>query len=151
MKYVAYGSNMNLEQMAVRCPTAELIGVGYLYGYKLYFDYHADIFYTGNKQDVIPVLLWELKATDWKALDRYEGYPRYYIKEMVYVKYNNKKEKCIVYVMNHAEISFQLPSTTYLKTIAQGYRDNNIDLSYLMDAYKETLINCMDDTEDDWR
>ena len=27
-KYIAYGSNLNLEQMARRCPTAKVIGAG---------------------------------------------------------------------------------------------------------------------------
>ena len=147
MKYIAYGSNMNLEQMAVRCPTAKVVGIGFIYGYQLYFDYHADIFYTGNMHDVVPVLIWELKASDWKALDRYEGYPLYYLKEIVYVKYNGKREKCIAYVMNHAEIGYEMPTDTYLKCIARGYRDNNIDISYLMDALKVTLVNCMDDID----
>ena len=32
MKYIAYGSNMVEEQMAVRCPEARLIGTGYISG-----------------------------------------------------------------------------------------------------------------------
>lgn len=148
MYYVAYGSNMNLEQMAIRCPTAKLIGTGFVYGYKLYFNYHADIVYTGDKNDVVPVVMWQLKASDWKALDRYEGYPAYYIKEVVYVRHNGKKEKCIAYVMNNDEIHYDLPSHSYLKGIARGYRANNIDISYLTNAVELSLLNCMDEPDD---
>ena len=35
MKYIAYGSNMVQEQMAVRCPDARLIGTGYIAGARL--------------------------------------------------------------------------------------------------------------------
>ena len=35
--YIAYGSNLNLEQMKMRCPTAEVVGVSELKGYKLVF------------------------------------------------------------------------------------------------------------------
>ena len=35
--YFAYGSNINLEQMAYRCPTAQVVGPVTLEGYELLF------------------------------------------------------------------------------------------------------------------
>ena len=35
--YIAYGSNLNLSQMAYRCPTAKVAGKGGLKGYELLF------------------------------------------------------------------------------------------------------------------
>ena len=35
--YIAYGSNINLEQMAYRCPTAERISTGFVENYELEF------------------------------------------------------------------------------------------------------------------
>jgi len=35
--YLAYGSNLNLEQMAYRCPTAKPVGVTTLKNYQLLF------------------------------------------------------------------------------------------------------------------
>ena len=35
--YVAYGSNLNLTQMAFRCPTAKVVGKGELKDYELLF------------------------------------------------------------------------------------------------------------------
>ena len=43
MLYAAYGSNMNLEQMAFRCPYSVVVGKGMINNYKLKFSYHADI------------------------------------------------------------------------------------------------------------
>jgi len=37
MLYIAYGSNLHLEQMAQRCPTAEVVGAGRMEGYDLRF------------------------------------------------------------------------------------------------------------------
>lgn len=34
-KYIAYGSNLNLEQMARRCPTAKVIGAGEIRDHEL--------------------------------------------------------------------------------------------------------------------
>ena len=35
--YTAYGSNLNLSQMAMRCPTAKLVGIGTIQDYELQF------------------------------------------------------------------------------------------------------------------
>ena len=35
--YVAYGSNLNKEQMRYRCPTAKFVGTGIIEGYELQF------------------------------------------------------------------------------------------------------------------
>lgn len=35
--YVAYGSNLNFEQMKYRCPTAKLYDTGIIEGYELQF------------------------------------------------------------------------------------------------------------------
>ena len=35
--YIAYGSNLNLEQMKRRCPTAEVVGTAELRNWRLWF------------------------------------------------------------------------------------------------------------------
>ena len=37
-EYFAYGSNLNFEQMAYRCPEATVVGTAKLNGYELAFD-----------------------------------------------------------------------------------------------------------------
>ena len=51
MKYIAYGSNMVEEQMAVRCPEARLIGTGYISGARLEFYLHATVEETGDQRN----------------------------------------------------------------------------------------------------
>ena len=43
MLYLAYGSNMNADQMKNRCPNSEAINWGYLDGYKLVFDGYSSM------------------------------------------------------------------------------------------------------------
>ena len=81
MKYIAYGSNMVQEQMAFRCPDARLIGTGYIAGARLEFYLHATVEKTGDQRNRVPVAVWEINDRDERSLDRYEGYPSYYIKE----------------------------------------------------------------------
>lgn len=81
MKYIAYGSNMVQEQMDYRCPHARLIGTGYIAGARLEFYLHATVEKTGDMRNRVPVAVWEIDDADERSLDRYEGYPSYYIKE----------------------------------------------------------------------
>ena len=76
MKYIAYGSNMVEEQMAHRCPNAQLIGTGMLPNHRLEFYLHATVERCRAKDAQVPVAVWEIDAEDEKNLDRYEGYPK---------------------------------------------------------------------------
>ncbi|MCL2213487.1 MAG: gamma-glutamylcyclotransferase, partial [Oscillospiraceae bacterium] len=40
--YIAYGSNLNHRQMAMRCPTARLVGTGVVEDYELQFKGHPE-------------------------------------------------------------------------------------------------------------
>ena len=79
MLYVAYGSNMNLEQMEYRTPHSVRICNGIIPEWRLYFNIHANI-EKGDKKDFVPVVVWDIDKRDLGSLDRYEGYPRYYIR-----------------------------------------------------------------------
>lgn len=138
MYYIAYGSNINLEQMAFRCPHSKVIGTSVLTGWKLYFDYHANIEHTKNKNDETPILLWDIAAEDWKRLDMYEGFPKYYIKKNIETEFNGEKIKAVVYLMNKKK-HIKAPSMDYLTCIYAGYRDNNINTKPLLKAYVESL------------
>ena len=67
--YIAYGSNLNLPQMARRCPDAEVAGTSQVRGYELLFRGVATI--EPRKEASVPVLLWKISPQDEKALDRY--------------------------------------------------------------------------------
>ena len=57
MKYIAYGSNMDRDQMAMRCPNAKPVGLGWISGARLEFYLHARVEKTGNEADRVPVLV----------------------------------------------------------------------------------------------
>ena len=76
--YIAYGSNLNLEQMARRCLTAKVVGSTTLKNYRLMFrgGSHTAVATVERSQgDEVPVLIWRLQPKDEKALDVYEGCP----------------------------------------------------------------------------
>lgn len=80
MKYIAYGSNMNQDQMRYRCPGAQLVGTGLLRGYRLEFNRHATIVESSSHAAAVPIAVWGITSEHEFNLDRYEGYPRYYRK-----------------------------------------------------------------------
>ena len=76
--YIAYGSNLSIEQMKVRTPDAVIVGTGLLKDWRLLFRQFATI--KKCKGYSVPVLIWKISPQDEKNLDRYEGYPKFYIK-----------------------------------------------------------------------
>ena len=126
MKYIAYGSNMALEQMAYRCPDAKLIGIGTVTGARLEFYLHATVEKTGNEQDKVPVVVWEISREDEDNLDRYEGWPTYYTKETWPVKMNDGTEtEGMIYLMQL--IRKNPPRYTYYEGIANAYRSLGLE------------------------
>ena len=140
MLYISYGSNMNLQQMAYRCPHSKVVCNGKLKGWKLVFNVHADIIKTDNDNDIVPVVIWDIDTRDWNMLDMYEGFPSYYIKETVNVILDNgKTESAIVYVMTSKNKGICKPSISYFKGIEMGYIENGIDVKYLYDALEYSI------------
>jgi gamma-glutamylcyclotransferase (GGCT)/AIG2-like uncharacterized protein YtfP len=138
--YVAYGSNMNLEQMSQRCPKAKNVGTGTLDGYKLTFrgNYKGVANIEPCKNRTVPIVLWEITEECEKALDLYEGYPRLYIKKEVEIKVKGKAKIAMVYIMaNKYTNMVASPTEYYFNVIAKGYCDNGINLKPLMISYSE--------------
>lgn len=138
---LAYGSNLNVDQMALRCPTAKIYGKAMLKGYRLLFKGSDDNAYCTiekKRGGRVPVLVWELQLEDEKALDYYEGYPRFYDKEDVKITTENGETvMAMVYIMTDKipeRIRLNIPSPGYLKTVRAGYQMAEFDEKYLEEA-----------------
>lgn len=141
--YIAYGSNLSVEQMAHRCPQATIIGTSELINYKLLFKGAPSNSYATieeSKGDRVPVLVWELQTKDEKALDRYEGYPTFYFKKTVFIEVNNKVIEAMVYIMND-KANIGIPNPNYYNIIEKGYRKFNFDNTILKAALKISIDN----------
>lgn len=138
--YVAYGSNLNKEQMKYRCPTAKFYGTGELQGYELQFkgrECSAFATIAPKEGASVPVGLWEIQTRDEKALDMYEGFPSHYFKENVPVQVAGREVNAMVYVMN-LRMDFNLPSTSYYATVYQGYKDCGLNIAALEQALQNS-------------
>ncbi|WP_283675365.1 gamma-glutamylcyclotransferase family protein [Butyricicoccus sp. Marseille-Q5471] len=147
--YIAYGSNLNLPQMAQRCPTAKVLGGTEINGYELLFrgsktGAYATIEPCEGKS--VPVLLWTVGKKDELALDRYEGYPTFYEKENRTVEVDGHSVDAFVYVMTEGH-HLGMPSQYYVDVIAEGYRSAGFDLNILQEAINQTAQRMTEEPE----
>lgn len=133
--YIAYGSNLNLPQMGRRCPTAKVVGTSEIKNYELLFRGVATV--EPKEGASVPILLWKIEALDEAALDRYEGWPHLYRKEMMDVELEGKSVSAMVYVMNDVRF-LGMPSESYYKVIEEGYQTAGFDTAVLGHALERT-------------
>lgn len=125
--YFAYGSNMNLEQMAHRCPKSIKIGHGILKNYKVVEAKYADIDYTDWNN--VDGLVWKVHRDDIQSLDEYEGYPVQYFRFITEIDINGKTIPCMIYKMvesyRNKKNSIKY-AESYRLACRKGAVDNNI-------------------------
>ncbi len=132
---------MNLDQMAYRCPDAEVVGTVRLEGYRLSFAGGSGVATilpeTGSHVDGV---LWEISEADERQLDVYEGFPRLYGKETVTVRDEAGREHSVMAYTMNAPYRDQraMPSIPYLYGIVEGCTQNGMDTDHVFDALKLT-------------
>lgn len=137
--YIAYGSNLNIQQMRFRCPEARIIGTGQIDNYHLLFrgsKTGAYLTIEPREGSKVPVAVWEVTENDEARLDRYEGFPTFYYKKEMKLDVTGiktgkiRRRNCFVYIM-HEDRPLGIPSSEYLKTCRKGYKDFGFSDVYL--------------------
>ena len=153
MFYIAYGSNINRDQMTYRVPGAKPVGKGIISGWKLAFhgtDGSAYATIVKSPDHSVPVVIWEMSDAQEKIMDVYEGFPTSYFKKTISVVINGETKFGKVYVMNESR-SVARPSRKYVNTIRKGYQSFGIDEAYLNDALAENSDEFYKDDLDEIR
>ena len=144
--YIAYGSNLNIPQMRMRCPGARIIGTSEIEGYRLLFKGSSTGSYlTIEPQEgtSVPVAAWAVTEEDEAALDRYEGFQNFYYKKEMELPLKGIKtgkvrlRKVFVYIM-HEDRLLGVPSEFYMETCRQGYQSFGFDEAFLEQAYADS-------------
>lgn len=129
--YFAYGSNMDVEQMAHRCPSAEKISVATLVDYRFAIN-------DRGVATVIPTpgvntegVLWSISPDDKAKLDRYEGVESgHYVCENVQVTTATGSVLALVYIATSKKPGTARPG--YMENIVQVARaDHGIAEDYV--------------------
>ena len=147
--YLAYGSNLNVRQMKLRCPTARVVGIAEIKDYELLFKGSKTGSYLTiepKEGGIVPVAVWEVKEQDVRLLDRYEGWPRFYYKKDMEIRYKgirtgrHRTVTAFVYIM-HEDREIGIPSSRYISTCIEGYNDFGFNLNILFDAVDRSIPN----------
>ena len=142
--YIAYGSNLNIGQMKYRCPSARIIGTSEIPDYQLLFKgSQTGSYLTIEKKDgaKVPVAVWEVSPDDELALDRYEGFPRFYYKAEMMLPIKGiktgriRRRKVFVYIM-HEDRLIGIPSSYYVDACLEGYQAFGFDEKFLEEALR---------------
>lgn len=129
--YFAYGANLDQSSMARRCPKAEPFKKLVLQDWRLQFNYHATI--VPSPGSSVQGAVWLLTDECEASLDLFEGYPRYYDKQVIASEIGD----LLVYIMQPELPS--APSTEYVNCIARGYQDWDLDIDSLWEAVDASI------------
>lgn len=150
--YLAYGSNLNIQQMRFRCPGAKVIGIAEIRNYELLFKgSRSGSYLTIEKKrgGKVPVAVWEVSDDNEKALDRYEGFPTFYYKRNMNVNVRLsdgtfERRAAFVYVM-HEDRPLGVPSQVYIDVCREGYREFGFNERFIDDAIERSIKHIQSD------
>ena len=145
--YVAYGSNLSIEQMKVRTPDAVIVGTGMLEGWRLLFRQYATI--KKCRGYSVPVLVWKISEQDERSLDRYEGFPKFYRKKDLTLRVKSLAGEdlgemtAMVYIMTKKAVNLRgenpMPGKYYYSVLKAGYETFGFNGKILGEAVSEAL------------
>lgn len=145
--YLAYGSNLSVQQMAQRCPEAIYVGKAEIPDYRLLFkgsktgSYLTIEPYEGGR---VPALVWQISERDELNLDRYEGYPTFYYKKNMeieitpFVGEDTETAEALVYIM-HEERPLGCPALRYYDICLEGYYRFGFEEEILQNALRDSV------------
>lgn len=139
--YFAYGSNLDRQQMARRCPSAMPMTGAVLPNHQLAFAGHSAV-WGGGVATVRPKpgahvngMLYLLADTDLARLDQFEGAPyTYERRSKIVVDEAGKRRRVHVYTIAEDLDEPALPSRKYLDVIERAYERLGFDRAPLVEA-----------------
>lgn len=137
--YFAYGSNMAIERLRPRVPSAELRGVAVLLAHELKFHKRSkrdgsakcDVFYTGKEDDKVFGALYVVAEEDVAKLDRFEGLGQGYNRRSVtVVTIDGLTFRAQTYVATDVDPTLQ-PFDWYKEHVLRGARSIGLPAEYV--------------------
>jgi len=150
MRYFAYGSNMSIARLRQRAPSAISLGYHLVKEHDLRFHKFGkdgsgkcNAFFTGNAEDVIYGVLFEIISDDKHVLDKVEGLGYGYDEKVVRVTAANGVDcEATTYVASNINKDLK-PYSWYVNHVYIGAKE-----SLLPDDYIKEKIIAVDSVED---
>jgi gamma-glutamylcyclotransferase (GGCT)/AIG2-like uncharacterized protein YtfP len=139
LRYFAYGSNMDPEQIAARAPGARLVSPARLRGYRLAFtrrgsnsDAGVDVVADAGREAW--GVLYKITPDDLTAIDKFEGVPTAYKRLELAVEVGDDQQtvRAWVYVVTVPDLKADLrPRRAYLQRMLAGARARGLPSTWL--------------------
>jgi gamma-glutamylcyclotransferase (GGCT)/AIG2-like uncharacterized protein YtfP len=130
--YFAYGSNMNFDQMTIRCPESVFLSPAYLKDWRYFINGDGYAGIKKNKNSVTYGCLWKLNKRHWQSLDHYEAVDEGFYSlfdVMVTTEIYGVEELVTTYLSNNQ--IFGIPSTSYQKGVIEGAGQAGLPDNYI--------------------
>jgi len=133
---VAFGSNLNRRRIEARVGAVKEGRIGWIPDFELVFNKQsvlddqetfANIKYNPGTQT--PAVAWWLERSQINLLDEFEGVPDHYLRIIIpFVERNNDDfiEYRQAYVAHPKALGVGIPSKSYIRHLAIGYRENEL-------------------------
>ncbi len=139
MKYFAYGSNMCMNRLRARVPSAQFYALGSVKGRLLKFHKQSvdgsgkcNALETDNENDELFGVVFELKEEEKAALDHAEGLGQGYHEEDIDVSTSDGATKAKMYVADKGAIDDLLePYSWYKEFVLDGAMQHGLPESYI--------------------
>ena len=146
--YLAYGSNLNVNQMKNKCFNPKIVGTTLLENHRLLYKGTDDnsAYLTIEEQEgySVPLSVYEVSIFDMISLSKNEGEAGFYTKKELPITIQKGEKQTNVgaftYVMNK-EVECHIPSKEYVRTCLEGYEDFGFDKTILHRALLDTIEN----------
>lgn len=129
MLYFAYGSNIVIAQMAVRCPNARRLGTGILQDYRFRIDGRGFATVDRERGARVLGLVWHLTPADEASLDSYEEIPALYARAMLDIRQEDQCIPMLVYLSTDRMTG--RPAPEYLESIVRAAQLQEFNSAYL--------------------
>jgi gamma-glutamylcyclotransferase len=141
MLYFAYGSNMHTGRLRARVGSACAVGPARLTNHSFRFHKRSDkdgsskgnAYFTGNPEDTVWGVIFELDDRDKPALDRHEGVGYgYEEREVTVIDSGGNRQRLFMYVASESHINAELrPYSWYKRFVVEGAREHGLPPDYI--------------------
>jgi gamma-glutamylcyclotransferase len=139
MHYLAYGSNLHPLRLILRVPSARLVGVTQLEGYRLAFHKRStdgsskcDLRVTGDPRDLAFGAVFDIRLEEVALLDAAEGVGNGYYKAQLQVKVSGARLDAFAYLASESHLVSDLePYHWYKGFVAAGARKHRFPDYYV--------------------
>lgn len=131
--YFAYGSNMDVDAMAARCPRSTAVGPARLPRHRFALTRRGFATVVRDARQEVWGILWDLALSDVAALDRWEevGAGLYAKTTQAVIRERGRAVQALIYIAKAPDAAGRLASAGYAEAIFRAAQGHGFPPAYL--------------------